>query len=274
MRFTFFHSIGGKYLIAGGWVDVPGSPGQHEMTEVVELIKTNSTPSFGQLPSNRYGPIGAMFDNAPILCGGYDGSYLNSCISFQNNQWSQSHIMIEERSYSAGVKINSNVINNTLWVLGGYAEPGYGYYSDNTEFIIQGQTNGPDGPKLPYGLRGMCAVKLSEQEIFVIGGEAGDFNYKNEVWIYDPQNGFARNQGPSLNMERAEHSCSTMRDAEKIFIVAAGGYNGAYLDSVEIYDPTDNTWHSGKTNFLPEKKALIFSNQNKYITTKKLQNTF
>ena len=90
----------------------------------------------------------------------------------------------------------------------------------------------------------------------------------------DPQNGFARNQGPSLNMKRAEHSCSTMRDAEKIFIVAAGGYNGAYLDSVEIYDPTDNTWHSGKTNFLPEKKTLIFSNQNKYITTKKLQNTF
>ena len=181
----------------------------------------------------RTNAVGTMFGNAPILCGGYDGSYLNSCISFQNSQWSQSHIMIEERSYSAGVKINSNVINNTLWVLGGYAEPGYGYYSDSTEFIIQGQTNGPDLPKLPYGLRGMCAVKLSEQEIFVIGGWPGP---RNEVWIYNPQNGFARNQGPSLNTRRGGPSCSTMRDGEKTFIVVAGGWDedGANLDSVEI----------------------------------------
>ena len=115
------------------------------------------------------------------------------------------------------------------------------------KFIIQGQTNGPDGPKLPYGLRGMCAVKLSEQEIFVIGGEAGDFKYKNEVWIYDPQNGFARTQGPSMTTRRYQHSCGTMMDGEKTVIITAGGLIGnTKLYSVEIYNPTDNTWHSGK----------------------------
>ena len=66
-----------------------------------------------------------------------------------------------------------------------------------------------------------------------------------------------------------------MKDGEKTVIITAGGLDGnTKLYSVEIYNPTDNTWHSGKTNFLPEKKTLIFSNQNKYITTKKLQNTF
>ena len=56
----------------------------------------------------------------------------------------------------------------------------------------------------------------------------------------------------------------------------AGGYNfNGGLDSVEIYDPTDNTLHSGKTNSQPQKNFfnLLFSNQNKSkciaTTTKK-----
>ena len=101
----------------------------------------------------------------------------------------------------------------------------------------------------------MCAVKLSEQEIFVIGGYPGP---RNEVWIYDPQNGFARTQGPSLNTGRGYHSCSTMKDGEKIVIIAAGGWNYFYhLDSVEIYDPTDNTWYSGKSNSLLESLKVF-----------------
>ena len=44
-----------------------------------------------------------------------------------------------------------------------------------------------------------------------------------------------------------------MRDGEKTLIVAAGGYKDPKLDSVEIYDPTDKTWHSGKTNSEPKK---------------------
>ena len=55
-----------------------------------------------------------------------------------------------------------------------------------------------------------------------------------------------------------------MRNGEKTVIIAAGGYNyGQFLDSVEIYDPTDNTWYSGKSNSLLEKITyinLIFSN--------------
>ena len=63
------HFTGGKYLIAGGYV-----VGDDKMTEVVELVQTNSTPSFGQLPSTPYYAVGTMLGNAPILCGGYDRS--------------------------------------------------------------------------------------------------------------------------------------------------------------------------------------------------------
>ena len=91
--------------------------------------------------------------------------------------------------------------------------------------------------------------------------------YRKKVWIYDPQNGFARTQGPSLTQERHQHSCSTMNDGKKTLIVVAGGYAfepTGILDSVEIYDPTDKTWHSGKTNSqLQNTFYLLFSNQNK-----------
>ena len=66
-------------MIAGGYVD--GAP--NESTEVVELVKSNSTPSFGQLPSEQENAVGTMLDNATLLCGGSNGpSYLDMCISY------------------------------------------------------------------------------------------------------------------------------------------------------------------------------------------------
>ena len=91
----------------------------------------------------------------------------------------------------------------------------------------------------------------------MIGGERDGSSSRNEVWIYDPQNGFARTQGPSLTSTRNAHSCSTMKDGEKTLIVVAGGFGqNGLLDSVEIYDPTDNTWHSGKNKFQSTIKYL------------------
>ena len=75
---------------------------------------------------------------------------------------------------------------------------------------------------------------------------------RNEVWIYNPQDGFSRKQGPSLNTPRYGHSCSTMRDGEKNLIVTVGG-NVNPIPSVEIYDPIDNAWHPGKANSHPQK---------------------
>ena len=83
--------------------------------------------------------------------------------------------------------------------------------------------------------------QFSENQIFVIGGTYNS-EHNIKIWIYDPQSGFARNQGPSLNM-------GSMRDGEKTLIIVAGGLqSNQLLNSVEIYDPTDNSWHSGKMN--------------------------
>ena len=255
-NFHYSNSIVGSYLIAG----------DRETTEVVQLTKTNSTPSFGNLTCERVWAVGAMFGNAPMICGGaqpgFEITSFDSCISYEKTQWSQSHYMKDKRGSPAGVQINST----TFWILGGYfynySVDYPGISLDSTEFIIQGQTNGLHGPKLPFGLSQACAVKLSETEIFVIGGwELQSDTLRNEVWIYDPQNGFERNQGPSLKKRRGGHSCSTMKNGEKSLIIVAGGFNA--LKSVEIYDPTNKTWYSGKTNFQPQKlfNFIIFKHE-------------
>ena len=222
-------------------------------TEVVHLTKSDSTLSFGHIPHQRYGAAGAMFANGPILCGGENGAldYFNSCISFQNSKWSKSHSMRSKKGFPAGVLINST----TFWILGGIYH--IADHQDTTEFIIQDQTNGVPGPRLPYGIDSMCAVKRSEKEIFVIGGMGSDSDLGKEVWIYDPQNEFARNRGPSLHTNRFGHSCSTMTDGEKIVIIVAGGEYAESLKTVEIYDPTDKTWHSGINKFLIRYKINL-----------------
>ena len=222
-----------RYLVIGG---------NEIKTEVVEFMNSGSPPSYGSLPTVRYGAVGAMFGKIPILCGGNDGEGydFDSCIS----QWSPSYSMNEKRRDAAGVKINSTMFQ----ILGGDYWSGHSYvYLDSTEFIIEGQTHGIPGPNLPYAMDGMCAVKLSEEEIFVIGGH-NTGGERNEVWIYNPKIQLARSQGPSLNTARYAHSCSPMSNGEKTFIIVAGGFNinDKYLDSVEMYDPTDKTWHSGK----------------------------
>ena len=69
-----------------------------------------------------------MFGNTPMLCG---GSQIDTCISFQSSQWSQSHSMTEKRDFAAGVQINST----TFWILGG--EGGEDLYDTyTTEFIF------------------------------------------------------------------------------------------------------------------------------------------
>ena len=63
-----FHFTVG-FLIAGGKVPLPTNS-----TEVIQLDKTNITPSFEQLPSARVGAVGAMLGNVPILYGGNNES--------------------------------------------------------------------------------------------------------------------------------------------------------------------------------------------------------
>ena len=58
--------------------------------------------------------------------------------------------------------------------------------ASSTKFIIDGKKDGTLGPKLPYGLNKHCVVKLSDNAVFVIGGQDDQARVRNEVWTYNP----------------------------------------------------------------------------------------
>ena len=162
------------------------------MTEVVDLEKSNSKSNFyGTLPLKKMGydfgngengNVGAMLGGAPIICGGKYG--LSDCLTFNNSHWISSHSNqhhIDYRyPYPAGVLINST----TLWLTGGIVSDMDS--ASSTKFIIDGKKDGILGPKLPYGLNKHCVVKLSDNAVFVIGGQDDQARVRNEVWTYNP----------------------------------------------------------------------------------------
>ena len=228
-----------QFLIAGGYTD-----GNYLATEVID-VQSNSkvTSSFGDIPSERGYAVGGLLGSTPILCGGRDNDdvrgYQDSCFTLKDSQWRQTHKMTTKRSGSASVQINAS----TLWILGGYNR----VYDklDSSEFVELDSTVGKPGPKLPYAVSSPCAVKYKDK-VFMIGGKLYRSSYLNKVLIFNPMNDFTHIEGPPLITKRSGHACSLMSNGQQSKIVVAGGYNGIWLSSVEIFDPTVNNWIPGK----------------------------
>ena len=236
---SYFSEEPKKYMIVGGM--------QYNTSEVISLDKNNTAIVLvdlnSQLPSTEWGAVGGIIGNVPILCGLFKKDY---CLTFQNSSWSNLNLsMIEEgREYAASIQVNST----SIWVVGGKKHDTNPWvFMDSTEFINQNASKAIAGPKLPYKMYGMCMIKLSEDQIYVIGGRNETLGYMNEVWIFNPKNGFNKTQGLSMKTERMFHACGTMNDGNDTLIVVAGGYNeNGSLDSVEIYNQTENKWFAGE----------------------------
>ena len=105
-------------------------------------MSDDSTYSFGDIVE-RKGAVGGLLGSSPIICGVKDYEYFDSCIMYQQSQWTQSHTMTF-RVFSASVQLNST----TLWILGGDCivcpdEP----ILNTTEFISLNSSVATPGPR-------------------------------------------------------------------------------------------------------------------------------
>ena len=234
IHFKFFFLVL-RYLITTGW-----SSSSSLKTEIIDL----SDPTKSCLIEDDISTItsysllrstGGLLGTTPVICGGYEtsGNTLNECLLYGT---SQVLTMNSNRGGHSSVALN----NSMLWILGGYSNG----LSDSTEFIsIDGAVN---GPTLPEAVEASCAVKFPETGfVYLIGGRTPSDFPSNNVWVANPSNEFAFNQGPSLITARGHHTCGTMSIGAKSIIVAAGG-NPGFLTSVEILDPLSNQWVAGK----------------------------
>ena len=120
----------------------------------------------------------------------------------------------------------------------------------NTEFVYaNGQT--ASGPTLDFTIKDHCMVKLSDNKIFIIGGEQNGA-VSNQVWIVDPTKNFQISFGQPLRKSRKFFSCATFEDDDgQSKIIIAGGRNPSEssMDSVEILNTSvpNSQWIDGKT---------------------------
>jgi hypothetical protein len=146
--------------------------------------------------------------------------------------------MLERRRYSATLTLNST----HLWITGGSTSNAL--YLQTSEFVSIGQP-AIKGPDLPYAVYGHCLVGVNSSTALLCGGyNVEDFN----DCLYMDLEDHSWSRGPSMITKRWHHSCGIFKSAAhqgRNVVIAAGGVNGAELDSVEILDPTTNTWNEG-----------------------------
>jgi hypothetical protein len=208
-------------------------------SEVIDLEDpSNICQNLEDYPNGVYGAVGGFLNQGdPLVCGG--SPYTKVCHVV--NQPGQSSEMLEERSESASLTLNSS----HLWVTGG--KNGNGFLQ-TSEFVSIGQPS-VQGPDLPYAVAGHCLVGVNSSTALLCGGQKNYGGILNECHYMDLED-HSWSPGPSMMTKRVEHSCVIFKSAAhqgRTVVIAAGGYN-AYdnLDSVELLDPTTNKWIEGK----------------------------
>ena len=196
----------------------------------------------------RLGCSGTLFCNEPIVCGGYyrnstvfeDLLVFEDCLVFGENNLQLK--MLQKRASAALVILRQN----KLWIVGGWNGSGD---LDTTEFLTLNNVS-EEGPKLPFKISSHCMFNYNENSILIIGGMQNGSRSK-KTWILDPTNEFNIKEGPTLNVERHQHSCAKFQINGKPFILVIGGRDGcdSILDSVEFLDLSllgQQNWIMGK----------------------------
>jgi hypothetical protein len=230
---SFVYFVSGKVLVTTG---TPRSTSVK--SEVIDLDdSSNHCQVLEDYPIEVLGAVGGLLNQVdPLVCGG-GYPYTNVC--YVVNQPGQSSEMLEERAYSASLTLNST----HLWITGGTNLNGP---LQTSEFVSIGQTS-VKGPDLPNAVSRHCLVRVNSSTALLCGGR-NNGGILNECHYMDLRD-HSWSQGPSMMTIRGGHSCGIFKSAAhqgRNVVIAAGGYNGGSLDSVEILDPTTNTWNEGK----------------------------
>lgn len=157
-------------------------------------------------------------------------------IHVPNGMWSISDNLNTARSVN-GTAVALN--DGTVLVVGGTtaASTAVEVYDPVTD--VWTSITGTD--PLPAARKDHSAVKLADGRVLVSGGRDGGAVVQQEAWLYDPTAALGARWSAtgSLNGQRYWHTTTLLDDGT---VLAAGGFDAATLDTLEIYDPDLGTW--------------------------------
>ena len=225
-----------KIIVAGG-------VGRVEV-EIIDLDSSSTACSrIANLPVANYGSVGILGPNQqPLICGGYTSGYSNVCYILESGQWQVTNEMNEKRVHAAISPSPYPSNDFSAFVTGGIY--GSGLELDSGEVWNQNVwTLSPK--KMPHGISYHCMVQINLTTVMIIGG--ANSGYLRETYLFNSE---TENwtSGPHLEEARGYHACARINaDNNSPFysIIAAGGYNGTLMSSVEILDDVNGNWRYG-----------------------------
>jgi hypothetical protein len=219
------------------------------VTNKVEIVDLETNLSVCQpatnLPQPSFGNKALLYNNTPIVCGGYRSFLydISSCYTYQNRSWLKGPELMRARRAHA-MTISPFVSDaSSLFVTGGLegvAKP-----------ILSVEVLTDSGwmtfsPSLPVPVDSHCMILVNETTAMIVGGKQNGIISSATLVISDEQRQWSL--GPPLKTPRFKHVCAMIpisdRDPNKV-IITVGGYYSVGLNSAEVLDPRLNSWQSG-----------------------------
>jgi len=225
-----------KIFIAGG----KNNEGYLDDVQLLDISSDGTFQSMATLNKPLWGATGALVNEKPIICGGYDGQeYRAECYHITKTAIIPWGTMSEKRAGAASI-----VVGQKLWVSGGANSKGVSSSSDYMS--ADGETQ--LGPELVQPLFGHAMIAFNNSVSMVIGGVSQDESVTAHTHYYNHEENHWHS-GPELKIARGGHTAGFVSDqvTGDIYLIVAGGYDQDFLvlNSVEILDSASNEWQPG-----------------------------
>ncbi|MBK9441773.1 MAG: fibronectin type III domain-containing protein [Comamonadaceae bacterium] len=246
-------------LLANGKVLVVGGYDGSSYLSSAELYDplTNTWSTTGSLSTTRWYHTATLLANGKVLvAGGFNGSDLSSAEIYDpaTNSWSP-----------AG---NLNSSTATLLPGGKVLSVGYGDYIAELYDPIANTWSVAASLSTPRTSH--TAILLPNGKVLVAGGYF-DGDRLSGAELYNPATNTWSPAG-SMTTKREDHTATLLANGK---VLVAGGFNGSFLSSSELYDPTagaGSTWSSAgnmgasfavhTATLLPNGKVLVAGGSN------------
>lgn len=193
----------------------------------------------GAINSVRRHMVPNVLQNGKILIsGGIDSSHtpLSTCELYDpaTETWSTIGSMIEPRSQQT----TNMTADGKVYVFAGNTNVGM----SNTVEVFDPTTNtwGSAG-NISIGRMNHTSTLLPNGKVLIVGGFDGS-DFLSSCELYDPITQTSESAA-SLHLGRHDHSTILLQSG-KVLVTGGriGGADGIYLNEVELYDPSTNTW--------------------------------
>ena len=265
-------------LIVGGWDD---NSILLKTTEIIPKGRTCSSNSLPSLPTgiSRQPSLVQTSEEEILLCGELNNE--QKCLELKDNQWQEHSNLKNSRSYASAASMPGGIFlfggmdsrttwewlrlpsGTNQWQSGNTNIPGIGddrgcaVMINDTEILLIGgvlgnfkrvlkfNTNTKEFTNLGDVLnleRWGHACTLYEDQVFIAGGRDSSDNTLKSTEIIKLNDLTKAHYAGDLVQARLGHGLVVVHVDNKPTVLAVGGFGNGYLDSIEMWNPTTETW--------------------------------